>query len=429
MKKFSGRQGAQQIIDIMRERADGDMREISRTVEGILADVKQRGDEALAEYTYKLDNTDYHTAPLRVPESEIDAAYAQCPDELLQALRRSIANCRRYHEKQMESGYELDDETGYLAQIVRPLQAVGIYAPGGTAAYPSSVVMNVVPAKIAGVERICMATPAHGGKLPPLTLVAARESGVDEVYRMGGAQAIAAFAYGTQTVPRVNKITGPGNAYVAEAKRQLFGKVGIDSVAGPSEVLVIADETANPAYLAADLLSQAEHDTRAAAIFVTTDDALADKVVAEVERQLALLPRETIAAQSVQSYGAALVLDTLDECVAFSNEIAPEHLEIVTRDPRAQLEQVRNAGGIFLGAYSPEPLGDYMAGTNHVLPTDGTAKFSSALGVYDFLKRSSVVQFNKQQLEAMASDIEIFAKTEGLDAHARSISVRFGGEK
>lgn len=429
MKIYEGREGAGRVKEIMRNRADGDMRQISEAVASILADIKNNGDRALAVYAKQYEGTDYEINPLRVREAEIDEAYRQCPAALLSALRNMIENVKNFHSKQLDNGYELKSEAGYTAQIIRPIGTAGIYAPGGTAAYPSSVVMNIVPAKLAGVGRICMATPAKAGKLPPLTLVAARESGVDEVYRMGGAQAIAAFAYGTETVPRVDKITGPGNAYVAEAKRQLFGKVGIDSVAGPSEILVVADSEANASYAAADLLSQAEHDERAAAIMATNSMELARNVAEQVATQMERLPRCEIARKSIEDYGSIVVLGSIEECIEFANDIAPEHLELLLHDPESMLPMVKNAGGIFLGEYSPEPLGDYMAGTNHVLPTDGNAKFASPLGVYDFVKRSGVVGFSREQLERCADDIRMLASAEGLDAHAEAIAIRFFNEE
>ena len=332
---------------------------------------------------------------------------------------------RKYHEKQLEKGYCIQEPGICLEQLVLPLDSVGLYAPGGTAAYPSSVIMNAVPAKIAGVGKLCLATPAKHGALPPLTLVAAKESGVDLIFRMGGAQAVAAFAYGTETVPQVNKITGPGNSYVAMAKKAVVGTVGIDSIAGPSEVLVIADESANPVFVAADMLAQAEHDERAAALCVTDSLSLAQRVQDEVERQCAALKRNQTARASIDRYGAIVVLEDLSSCVQFANDAAPEHLEILTADPRALLPGVRHAGGVFLGAYAPEALGDYLAGTNHVLPTGGTAKYASPLGVYDFCRRMSVLEYDAPRLQAVVEDIVQLADTEGLQAHAQSALVRF----
>lgn len=422
---YQGTQGARQVLDRLKKRAEGDMTDIQARVKEILSDVRQNGDRALAAYAQRFDETDYGTTPLLVSQEEIDRAYQQVDEKTIEALRLCARNVKKYHEKQKETGYRVQEEGICLEQLVLPLDCVGLYAPGGTAAYPSSVIMNAVPAKIAGVDRLCLATPAKKGALPPLTLVAARESGVDQVFRMGGAQAIAAFAYGTETVPQVNKITGPGNSYVAMAKKAVVGTVGIDSIAGPSEVLIIADETADPAFVAADMLAQAEHDEHAAALCVTTSQALAERVKAEVDAQCAELPRDQTARASIDSYGAIVVLETLDECVAFANDAAPEHLEILTKEPRALLPQIRHAGGVFLGAYAPEALGDYLAGTNHVLPTGGTAKYASPLGVYDFCRRMSVLEYDEPRLKAVVDDIAQLAYTEGLQAHARSALIRF----
>lgn len=427
---YRGQAGADAVLQRLQQRAQGDLAGVEADVKRILSQVREQGDAALGAFALQFDDTDYNETPLRVSEAEIDAAYAACPAALLDAVRLAVRNLTAYHQKQLEQGYEVGAPGAQLRQIIRPLERVGIYAPGGTAAYPSSVLMNAVPAKIAGVKCICMATPPKKGTVPPLTLVAARESGVDEIYRMGGAQAIAAFAYGTETVPRVDKVTGPGNAYVAMAKKLVYGDCGIDAIAGPSEVLIVADETASPVFAAADMLSQAEHDVRAAAILTTTSPTLAEAVERQIKAQLATLPRRETAQQSIETYGAIVVLDTLEACMAFSNAVAPEHLEILTADPEALLPAVQNAGGIFLGAYAPEPLGDYLAGTNHVLPTGGTARFSSPLGVYDFLKRSSVVCYEKTQLQAVSNAIVAFAQAEGLDAHARAVAIRFeGGEE
>ena len=422
---YQGKKGAEQVLANLRRRAEGDLSEVETRVKEILADVQARGDQALAEYALKFDDTDYHKTPLIVGEEEIQQAYAQVDEKTLAALRLCAANVRKYHEKQLEKGYCIQEPGICLEQLVLPLDSVGLYAPGGTAAYPSSVIMNAVPAKIAGVGKLCLATPAKHGALPPLTLVAAKESGVDLIFRMGGAQAVAAFAYGTETVPQVKKITGPGNSYVAMAKKAVVGTVGIDSIAGPSEVLVIADESANPVFVAADMLAQAEHDERAAALCVTDSLSLAQRVQDEVERQCAALKRNQTARASIDRYGAIVVLEDLSSCVQFANDVAPEHLEILTADPRALLPGVRHAGGVFLGAYAPEALGDYLAGTNHVLPTGGTAKYASPLGVYDFCRRMSVLEYDAPRLQAVVEDIVQLADTEGLQAHAQSALARF----
>lgn len=422
---YQGEKGAQTVLENLRRRAEGDMAEVEASVQSILADVKQNGDRALAEYAKKFDGTDYEKTPLIVTEQEIDKAYEKVDEKTIRALRLCAQNVKKYHEKQIESGYKIEEPGRCLEQIVLPLDCVGLYAPGGTAAYPSSVIMNAVPAKLAGVKKLCLATPAKHGELPPLTLVAARESGVDVIFRMGGAQAIAAFAFGTETVPQVNKITGPGNSYVALAKKAVVGTVGIDSIAGPSEVLIIADEKANPVFVAADMLAQAEHDEHAAALCVTTSWALAEQIKAQVDSQCAKLPRNKTARASIDNYGAIVVLETMEDCVAFANDVAPEHLEILTETPRALLPRIRHAGGVFLGAYAPESLGDYLAGTNHVLPTGGTAKYASPLGVYDFCRRMSVLEYDKPQLKAVVDDIAQLAYTEGLQAHAQSALIRF----
>ncbi len=421
---YEGPQGAEQVLAKLRQRAEGDMQAIARRVDEILEEVKQNGDEALAAYALQFDQTDYQKTPLIVPQEEINRAYDACDAKTLSALRLCIENVKAFHQCQVDRGYRIDQPGIILEQLVLPLACVGLYAPGGTASYPTSVVMNAVPAKLAGVPKLCLATPAKGGVIAPLTLVAAKESGVDVVFRMGGAQAVAAFAFGTKSVPRVNKITGPGNSYVALAKKAVLGRVGIDSIAGPSEILIIADEQANPAYIAADMLAQAEHDEQAAALCATTSHALAQQIQAQIEEQCASLPRNKTAKASIDAYGAIVVLDTLADCVAFANEMAPEHLEIVTQAPRTLLPGIRHAGGVFLGAYTPEALGDYLAGTNHVLPTNGTAKYASPLGVYDFCRRMSVLSYEKEPLSAVLPQIVALAEAEGLSAHARSAKIR-----
>lgn len=419
-----GKAGAQRVLARLKARNEADTQQVERTVQAVLASVRQEGDAALARYALQFEQTDYQKTPLRVAQSEIDAAYAACSTAQIEALRLAVRNIRRYHERQVEQGYTLRADGTTLMQVVRPLACVGIYAPGGTAAYPSSVLMNAVPAKVAGVGRVCLATPAQKGAVAPLTLVAAREAGVDEIYRMGGAQAVAAFAYGTQSVPRVDKITGPGNLYVTLAKKAVFGTVGIDAIAGPSEVLILADESADPAYVAADMLAQAEHDVAAAALCVTPSMALAQQVQAQLEAQQQRALRREIIQSSLTQYGAIVVLDGVQACLDFANDVAPEHLEILMQNAWDVLDGVQNAGGVFVGPYAPESLGDYLAGTNHVLPTAGTARFASPLGVYDFIKRMSVLSYDKGAFERVVRQVETLAMAEGLQAHARSATIR-----
>ena len=392
------------------------------------ANVKENGDKALFQYTKDFDKADINASNIKVTEEEIKEAYDRLENpELVQVIRRSLKNIKEYHEKQKQySWFDSKPDGTILGQKVTPLARAGVYVPGGKAAYPSSVLMNVVPAKVAGVEQIIMCTPPdHEGKVYPTTLVAANEAGVDVVYKAGGAQAIAAMAYGTESIPKVDKICGPGNIYVALAKKAVFGYVSIDSVAGPSEILVIADETANPRYVAADLLSQAEHDEMASAILITTSSELANKVSAEIDGFLKELSRSEIISKSLDNYGYMLLVDDINEAVSVANDIASEHLEIVTKDPFNVMTKIKNAGAIFLGEYSSEPLGDYFAGPNHVLPTNGTAKFFSALSVDDFIKKSSIISYSREALEAIHNDIENFASAEHLTAHANSIKVRF----
>ncbi len=395
----------------------------------ILSEVKMRGDQALCEYAQRFEKTDYTKTPIKVTASEMDQAYSLCDKKQIDAIHLACTRLRVYHEKQLEAGYSTGEPGRQLTQVIRPLNRVGIYAPGGTACYPSSVLMNAIPAKVAGVKEILLATPAHNGVLSPLILVAAKEAGVTDVYRMGGAQAIAAFAYGTETVPKVDKITGPGNAYVATAKQLVFGIVGIDSIAGPSEVVILADEQANPVYIAADMLAQAEHDVSAAAICVTTSGDLAKRVEAEIKRQSGSAKRREIIEASLENYGAIAVLESLFECIDLVNEIAPEHLECMTKEGDAILPKIQNAGGVFLGEYTPEALGDYVAGSNHVLPTNGTARFASPLGVYDFIKRMSVLSFDKQALCELNEAIQVLSEAEGLPAHGKSAAIRLEKER
>lgn len=397
------------------------------TVKEIVEDVHLNRDEALFKYTEKFDKAKINSENIKVTKAEIEEAYAAVDASLLEVIRKAIVNIRTYHEKQKQySWFDSEDNGSMLGQKVTPIEKVGVYVPGGKAVYPSSVLMNVIPAKVAGVKNIIMTTPCDSdGKVYPMTLVAANEAGVDSIYKAGGAQAIAALAYGTESIPKVDKIVGPGNIFVALAKRTVFGHVSIDSVAGPSEILVLADETANPRYVAADLLSQAEHDEMASAILVTDSRELAEKVSYEVEEFIKVLPRKDIIRKSVDTYGYILVAESINEAIDTVNDIASEHLEIVTVNPFDTMTRIKNAGAIFLGNYSSEPLGDYFAGPNHVLPTNGTAKFFSPLSVDDFIKKSSIIYYSREALEPVYRDIVAFAESEHLTAHANSIRVRF----
>ncbi|MFR3647235.1 MAG: histidinol dehydrogenase [Enterocloster aldenensis] len=399
----------------------------TKTVEAIVENVKNRRDEAVFEYTKEFDQADLDASNIRVTREEIDQAMAQVDEGLLGVMKKSMDNIRRYHEKQKRnSWFDAQPDGAILGQKVTALESVGVYVPGGKAAYPSSVLMNIVPAEVAGVKRIVMVTPpGKDGKVNPVTLTAAHLAGATEVYKVGGAQAVAALAFGTQSIPRVNKIVGPGNIFVALAKKAVYGHVSIDSIAGPSEILVIADDSANPRFVAADLLSQAEHDELASAILVTTSMELAKKVSDEVDGFLNILSRSHIIARSLDNYGYILVTDTMEKAVETANNIAPEHLEIVTANPFEVMTKIQNAGAIFIGEYSSEPLGDYFAGPNHILPTNGTAKFFSPLGVDDFIKKSSIIYYSREALEKAHKDIELFAESEHLTAHANSIRVRF----
>lgn len=415
------------LLNDLLKRSTTSYGQYEEVVEGILNDVRTRGDEALFEYTEKFDRVKLDASTIKVSEAEFEEAYKAVDPKLLSVMKHSIENIRSYHEKQKRVSFIDTDERGIiLGQKITALDTAGVYVPGGKAAYPSSVLMNVVPAKVAGVRRIVMCTPCgKDGKVYPTTLVAAREAGVDEVYKIGGAQAIAAMAYGTESVPKTDKISGPGNIYVALAKKAVYGHVSIDSIAGPSEILVIADETPNPRYVAADLLSQAEHDELASAILITTSSGLADKVEKEIEGFLETLERAPIIRKSLENYGFMLIADNLDEAVAAANDIASEHVEILTKAPFELLGKVRNAGAIFLGEYSSEPLGDYFAGPNHILPTNGTARFFSPVSVDDFIKKTSIISYTRDALCEVHEEIETFAKAEGLTAHANSIAVRF----
>lgn len=416
------------ILNDLLKRSPNNYDEFAGSVNEILNNVRNNGNKALFEYTKKFDGADINPSNIMVTKEEIQEAYDSLENpELVEVIRRSLKNIKEYHEKQKQySWFDSKTDGSILGQKVTPLSRVGVYVPGGKAAYPSSVLMNVIPAKVAGVEQIVMVTPpGKDGKVNPNTLVAANEAGVDVIYKVGGAQAIAALAYGTDTIKKVDKIVGPGNIYVALAKKAIFGFVSIDSVAGPSEIMVIADESANPRYIAADLLSQAEHDELASAILVTTSKELADKVSEWVDIFANKLNRKDIIKKSLENYGYILVADTMEEVIDVANEIASEHLEILTSNPFDTMTRIKNAGAIFLGEYSSEPLGDYFAGPNHVLPTNGTAKFFSPLSVDDFIKKSSIISYSREALAPLSHDIRKFAKAEGLTAHANSIRVRF----
>ena len=420
-------QSKNNILENLLQRSPNQYEEYSDCVNAILNDVRIKKDEALFEYTKRFDGCELSKDTIRVTETEIEEAYSTVDTSLLEVIRKAIVNIRNYHEKQKQySWFDSTPEGTILGQKVTALESVGVYVPGGKAAYPSSVLMCVIPAKVAGVERIVMVTPpGRDGKVNPNTLVAAKEAGVTEVYKVGGAQAIGALAYGTESIKKVCKIVGPGNIYVALAKKAVFGYVSIDSIAGPSEILVLADETANPRFVAADLLSQAEHDELASAILVTTSKEIAEKVSEEVEGFVNVLPRKEIIQKSLDNYGYILLVDTMEEAIDVANEIASEHLEIITKDPFNTMTKIRNAGAIFLGSYSSEPLGDYFAGPNHVLPTNGTAKFFSPLSVDDYIKKSSIISYSREALEPIHKDIIKFATEEQLTAHANSIAVRF----
>ena len=415
------------LLDNLLKRSPNNYGQYADTVNEIVEAVKANGDQAVFEYTKKFDGAELTPENIRVTQEEIEEAYKQVDTEVLEVIRKAIVNIRTYHEKQKQySWFDSKPDGTILGQKVTPLTRVGVYVPGGKAAYPSSVLMNILPAKVAGVEQIVMVTPpGKDGKVNPGTLVAANEAGADVVYKVGGAQAVAALAFGTATIPKVDKIVGPGNIFVALAKKAVYGYVSIDSIAGPSEILVIADETANPRFVAADLLSQAEHDELASAILVTVSEELADKVSAEVDAFVEQLSRKSILEKSLENYGYILIAEDLDQAVEIANEIASEHLEIVTRNPFEVMTKIKNAGAIFLGEYSSEPLGDYFAGPNHVLPTNGTAKFFSPLSVDDFIKKSSIIYYSRQALEPVKDDIIKFAESESLTAHANSIKVRF----
>ncbi len=415
------------LLNDLLQRSPNNYSEYESTVNQILEDVRRNGDKALFDYTLKFDKYALNADNIRVTREEIQAAYSQLDAGLTEVIRRSAENIRAFHQKQLRtSWFEPKEDGTILGMKFTPVARAGVYVPGGKAAYPSSVLMNVIPAKVAGVEEIIMTTPPNAeGKINPGTLVAADIAGVDIIYKAGGAQAVGAMAFGTQSIPKVDKLTGPGNIFVALAKKAVYGYVGIDSIAGPSEILVLADETANPRYVAADLLSQAEHDELASAILITTSRELAQQVSQQVDAFTASLPRKDIIQKSLDNYGYILLAHSMEDAIEAANEIASEHLEILTANPYEVMTKIRNAGAIFLGEYSSEPLGDYFAGPNHILPTNGTAKFFSPLNVDDFLKKTSIISYSRQALEKMHADIETFAESEGLTAHANSIRVRF----
>ncbi len=412
------------------DRAQTDYTEQQAVVDDILTNIRERGDAALFEYTKRFDGFCVSTDTLLVTQEEIDRAFAQTDPAIVEIMREAAANIEEFHNRQRRENWMIERENGtVLGQLYLPVERAGVYVPGGKAAYPSSVLMNIIPAKCAGVPNIYVATPAQGGRVNAATVVAAVIAGAHRIFKMGGAQAVAAFAYGTQSVPRVDKVTGPGNIYVALAKKSIYGQTGIDMIAGPSEVLVIADQYANPRYVAADFLSQAEHDELAACMLVTDSVQMAEQVKKEILRQKETLPKKKIVDQSLQNYGTVILCEDMQDCITTANLIAPEHLEMCVKDPMQYLSQIKNAGSIFLGEYSPEPLGDYFAGANHVLPTNGTARFSSPLNVDDFQKKSSVIYYTKEEFQKVASKIAGFARAEGLEAHARSAALREGGEQ
>jgi histidinol dehydrogenase len=423
--KYGDAEGKKLVEDIL-SRSQLENKEVQTIVDGIIANIRANGDKALFEYTKQFDKFDVNADNVQLTQAEIDEAYKLVDAELIEVIKKSAARIAAFHEKQkMNSWLEPSKNGEMLGQLVRPLERVGVYVPGGKAAYPSSVLMNIIPAKVAGVSDIVMTTPPNSeGKVNPTTIVAAHIAGVDKIYKAGGAQAVAALAFGTESIPKVDKIVGPGNIFVALAKRSVYGYVNIDSVAGPSEILVLADESANPEYVAADLLSQAEHDEMASAILITTSEKLAGAVRVELEKQTAVLERKAIIEKSLANYGAIILVNNFDEACELSNAVAPEHMEVCTAEPFALLPKIQNAGAIFLGHYTPEPLGDYMAGPNHVLPTGGTARFFSPLSIDDYIKKSSIISFSEDAFKALGKDVVKFAEAEGLTAHANSVKVR-----
>ncbi|MZH41620.1 MAG: histidinol dehydrogenase [Nitrospinae bacterium] len=419
----------QAVIDALENRSGMDLFTHDETVRKILKDIQERGDAALLEYTSRFDRCDLSVEQLQVTPEEIRQAYNGVAEEELKALKEAAERIRRFHERQKQESWNYEEEGIMLGQVVRPLATAGIYVPGGKASYPSSVLMNAIPAKVAGVDRVIMCSPFPDGQTRPHVLVAADIAGVTEIYKVGGAQAVAAMAFGTASIPRVDKIVGPGNIFVALAKRLVFGMVDIDMIAGPSEVLVVADHSANPAYVAADLLSQAEHDEEAVPILVTPEEGLAREVMAELERQKKTLDRQSIIDVSLSRECRILVTESLEEAVDVANRLAPEHLELALEEPERWAEKIQNAGAVFLGHYTPEAVGDYLAGPNHVLPTSGTARFSSPLGVYDFVKRTSMISYSRSALEKCGKNVTLLAEMEDLGAHANSVKIRLEPDK
>ncbi len=415
------------LFENLVKRSQVDTGDVQKRVEDIISNIRKNGDEAIFEYTKLFDRVELDGASIKVTRAEIEDAYKKVDAKLIEVIKKAKQNVESFHQKQKENSWFSPEDNGViLGQIFRPLEVVGVYVPGGTAPLPSSVLMNVIPAKVAGVERIVMATPpGKDGNINPVILVAANEAGADEIFKMGGAQAVAAFAFGTESVPKVDKITGPGNIYVNMAKRMVYGYCDIDMFAGPSEIMVVADNTANPKYAAADLLSQAEHDVLAASILVTTSEDFAKEVQSEIERQTGYLSRKDIINKSIEDYGAVVIVNDIEEAIGIVNKIAPEHLELCVEDPFSLIGKVKNAGAIFLGNYASEPLGDYFAGPNHVLPTSGTARFFSPLNVGEFMKKSSVISYSRKALQDVKDDVILFAEAEGLTAHANAIKVRF----
>lgn len=423
--KYNDEQG-KKLVDALLSRSQLEYGNVQSVVDDIIANIKANGDKALFEYTLKFDKFNITEENMAVSQAEIDEAYSMVDEQLVQVIKKAAVRIGAFHEKQkLNSWLEPNKNGEMLGQLIRPLERVGVYVPGGKAAYPSSVLMNIIPAKVAGVSEIVMTTPANAqGKVNPTTIVAAHIAGVDKIYKVGGAQAIASLAFGTESIKKVDKIVGPGNIYVALAKRSVYGYVNIDSVAGPSEILILADESANAEYVAADLLSQAEHDELASAVLITTSEKLANQVKEQVEKQTAVLERKEIIEKSLNNYGAIILVSDFDEACELNNAIAPEHMEVCTAQPFELLPKIQNAGAIFLGHYTPEPLGDYMAGPNHVLPTGGTARFFSPLSIDDYIKKSSLISFSKEALQSLGDDVIKFANAEGLTAHANSVRVR-----
>jgi len=422
MKILRTKKEIDSFLSRLRQRAKGASPEIVKKTSQILDSIRKRGDRALLEFTKRFDG--HSPKSLLINPKKIREIASKADQKVVSALRLSAERIKRFHERQRESSWKIKERGIVLGQIIRPLERVGVYVPGGKASYPSSVLMNVIPAQVAGVKEIAIAVPTPKGEVNPALMAAIKITGVEEVYCIGGAQAIGAFAYGTESIKRVDKIVGPGNIYVATAKKMVFGEVDIDMVAGPSEILIIADETAEPRFIAADMLSQAEHDELASSVLITDSEEVARAVLAEIEGQLSFLKRSPIAEASLNAYGSIILVKKISEALEIANSIAPEHLEVMTENPDDLLEGLRHAGAIFLGHYSPEPLGDYSAGPNHTLPTGGTARFSSPLGVYDFIKRTSLIRFTKEGFKSLASQVQTIADAEGLDAHANSIRIR-----